>query len=313
MRTTRRSAAAVDRHPITAEVNEPDDSAASGLGTASLCAVAASLATAATYAVSKFAKNFSRSEAAFFACIVAVWMVLFAFLIGLPSSGDNEIPAIVLEANTESSIGYGDYLWGAFTIPMATLNSARDAILSIPDMLRSFESVNNEGGRGAGGDDVVKVSDEGTISVDYDKLAGQLLDNHNFRKAIVRAAEAKMVRVRDEVMQQADKRLEEVRQEVRVAAANKDRRIATIEDRLIDIKNGHKAATEEASKCCGRLEETALKKRVNEAVSEYLGNVTTSSSERDAELRFWLEDNFLNKEDMQSQLKKVIICLAVSG
>ena len=41
------------------------------------------------------------------------------------------------------------------------------------------------------------------------------------------------------------------------------------------------------------------------AVSEFLGNVTVGEAERDAELRSWLEGNFLSKEDMQRQLEKV--------
>ena len=70
-------------------------------------------------------------------------------------------------------------------------------------------------------------------------------------------------------------------------------------------------ASEEVRKCCGQLDDDVLRKRVNEAVSEFLGNMTTSSSERDAELRSWLEDNFMSKEDMQRQLEKVIIGLAI--
>ena len=75
----------------------------------------------------------------------------------------------------------------------------------------------------------------------------------------------------------------------------------------MDVENGHTAATEEALKCCGRFDDDdALRARVNGAVTEFLGNLTASSSERDAELRTWLEDNFLSKEDMQRQLEKVI-------
>ena len=40
-------------------------------------------------------------------------------------------------------------------------------------------------------------------------------------------------------------------------------------------------------------------------MSEFLGNVTVGEAERDAELRSWLERNFLSKEDMQRQLEKV--------
>ena len=112
--------------------------------------------------------------------IVAVWIVLFAFLVGLPSSGDGggvegEIPVDVIGTDSESrdvqkspnafltdfqnlsalkNVQLGDMLdriqnwtieqttdrfldqiWGALAVPMAALDSARDAILSIPDML----------------------------------------------------------------------------------------------------------------------------------------------------------------------------------
>lgn len=149
------------------------------------------------------------------AVIVAVWIVLFAFLIGLPPSGEDNIPEVVIGVDAETGIGFSDRIWGAFAIPMAALDSARDAILSIPDMLPSFESVNDEG-------DTVKSSDEGAASIDYDKLTGRLLDNRNFREAVSKTMEAKMGRIREEVMRQADEMLERVRQEVRSAAVSRD-------------------------------------------------------------------------------------------
>ena len=82
--------------------------------------------------------------------------------------------------------------------------------------------------------------------------------------------------------------------------------MAAIEERVVDVENGHATATEEALSCCGRFDDDALRKRVNEAVAEFLGNVTTSTSQRDAELRSWLGENFLSREDMQRQLEKVI-------
>ena len=53
-----------------------------------------------------------------------------------------------------------------------------------------------------------------------------------------------------------------------------------------------------------------LRERVSAAVSEFLGNVTVGEAERDAELRSWLEGNFLSKEDMQRQLEKVCLYTA---
>ena len=310
---TRRSAVDTARTAPSSLYGEEDDetvAVARGLSTASICAVAASVATATTLAVGNLTKNFSKSEAATLAVIVAVWMVLFAFLIGLPSSGEDEIPELITGPDSESGMGYADRIWGVFAIPMAALDSARETILSIPDMLPSFESANDEGDGDGGGDDTVKVSDNGAVSVDYDKLTGRLLDNRNFREAVVQTMEAKMGRIRIEVMRQADEMLEAVRQEVRSAAASRDRRMAAMEERVVDVENGHAMASEEMRKCCGQLDDNVLRKRVNEAVSEFLGNMTTSSSERDAELRSWLEDNFMSKEDMQRQLEKVIIGLA---
>ena len=80
-----------------------------------------------------------------------------------------------------------DRIWGAFAVPMAVLDSARDAILSIPDIttryVPSFES-----GNGDDGGDAVKFSGEGAASIDYDKLTGRLLDNRNFREALAQGA-----------------------------------------------------------------------------------------------------------------------------
>ena len=47
-------------------------------------------------------------------------------------------------------------------------------------------------------------------------------------------------------------------------------------------------------------------------MSEFLGNVTVGEAERDAELRSWLEGNFLSKEDMQRQLEKVCLYSATN-
>ena len=297
------------RRAIAAADDDDDETVAvaRGLSTASICAVAASAATATTFAVRKATKNLFSGEAAVLAAIVAVWMVLFAFLVGLPSSGEDAIPVVVVgDESSESRLA--DRIWDVIAIPMAALDSARDAILSIPDMLPSFESANDERD-GGGGDDAVKLSDEGSVSIDYDKLTGRLLDNRNFREAVAQTMEAKMGRIRDEVMRQADDMLETVRREVRSAAANRDRRMEAIEKKVVDVENGHAAATEEALRCCGRFDDDdALRERVNKAVAEFLGNVTAaSSSERDAELRSWLEDNFLSKEDMQRQLEKVVL------
>ena len=66
------------------------------------------------------------------------------------------------------------------------------------------------------------MSDEGAASIDYDKLTGRLLDNRNFREAVSKTMEAKMGRIREEVMRQADEMLERVRQEVRSAAVSRD-------------------------------------------------------------------------------------------
>ena len=69
---------------------------ARGLSTASVCAVAASAATATTFAVRKATKNLFSGETAVLAVIVAVWMVLFAFIVGLPPSDDNDVPVVVI-------------------------------------------------------------------------------------------------------------------------------------------------------------------------------------------------------------------------
>ena len=120
-----------------------------------------------------------------------------------------------------------------------------------------------------------------------------------------------MGRIHDEVMRQADDMLETVRREMRSAAvaANRDRSMEAIEEKVVDVENGHAAVTEEALGCCRCFnDDDVLWERVNKAVTEFLGNVTTaSSSERDAELRSWLEHNFLSKEDMQWRLKKVVL------
>ena len=47
-----------------------------------------------------------RSETAVMAVIVAVWIVLFAFLIGLPPSGEDNIPEVVIGADAETGIGF---------------------------------------------------------------------------------------------------------------------------------------------------------------------------------------------------------------
>ena len=47
-----------------------------------------------------------RSETAVMAVIVAVWIVLFAFLIGLPPSGEDNIPEVVIGVDAETGIGF---------------------------------------------------------------------------------------------------------------------------------------------------------------------------------------------------------------
>ena len=61
-----------------------------------------------------------------------------------------------------------------------------------------------------------------------------------------------MGRIRDEVMRQADDMLETVRREMRSAAvaANRDRSMEAIEEKVVDVENGHAAATEVALGCC---------------------------------------------------------------
>ena len=266
---TRRSVAAA---PPAADISEDKEQGAARLDlgiTASIYTMAASTASAVTLAVNKAAKNFSRGEAAAFAVIVAVWIALFAVIVGLPSGGD-ELPIV-----PDSGLHFADNLWGALAVPMAMLDSARDALLSIPDMLPSFGNANysTEDDSGDAGS-----NDDGGVSVDYDQLAGRLLENHKFREAVARATEAKMGQVRDEVMRQADERLEKVRLEVRSAVAadseertaamgRRDERMAAIEGRIAEVEEGHAAAAAEARKCCERFDEAALRKRVNDAVS----------------------------------------------
>jgi hypothetical protein len=73
--------------------------------------------------------------------------------------------------------------------------------------------------------DVPDTVDVGGHQIDYDVLVDRLLDSRQFRDAVSRAAESKMVSVRDDVMRKSDRRMEEVRKELKaslVAAEGKE-------------------------------------------------------------------------------------------